>query len=501
VTAPTPLSSGAGPAAQDAGRYRQGQRIGPDELRTLFLFEKLAPDQLDWIAERTRVELHPAHTMVYTEGEEATCFFVLLSGTVAMSRHVREDDVEVNRTSMRGVYAGATQSFTPQPDGAPQRYPGSLRAVTDVAMIALPAAEFAVRLREWFPLAMHLIEGMLIGIRTSQAVVGQREQLMSLGQMTAGLTHELNNPAAAAVRATSALRERVAGMRHKLAMLAGSEIDGDALKQLTALQEDAVAHVREAATGVPLSPLESGDREDEFGEWLEDHGVRGAWELAPVFVAAGVTPRWMEQLPSITANSEDLNGSVRWLAYSVETEMLMGEIEEATQRISTLVGAAKNYSHMDRSAHEWVDVHEGLDSTLVMLGHRLRGVKVVKDYDRTLPKVLAFPGELNQVWTNLIDNAAGAMAGSGTLTVRTTAEETGDCLLVEVVDTGPGVPQELQRRIFEPFFTTKGVGEGTGLGLDISWRIVVNRHGGDLRVVSVPGDTRFQVRLPLHEAP
>jgi signal transduction histidine kinase len=355
-------------------------------------------------------------------------------------------------------------------------------------------------------MAMHLIEGMLVGLRNSQSVVGQREKLVALGALSAGLTHELNNPASAAVRATSALRDRVTGMRHKLALLAGSDIDADALKRLTALQEDAVLHVRTAA---PLSPLETSDREDELGEWLEDHDVAGAWDLAPVFVAAGLDPGWLEQLPPITRGSEDLNGSVRWLAYSVETEMLMGEIEEATHRISTLVAAAKEYSHVDRAQFEWTDVHKGLVSTLVMLSHQLKGIEVVKDFDRSLPLVPGYPGELNQVWTNLIDNAVSAMrstpAGTAAigdarpmrLTVRTAAD--GDRALVEVCDTGPGVPEEIRDRIFEPFFTTKDVGEGTGLGLDVSWRIVVNRHGGDLRVVSSPGDTRFQVRLPTAE--
>jgi signal transduction histidine kinase len=491
----TPLGGGAGPAALAGATYRQGQRLTTQELRTLFLFEALAPDQLEWIAEQGRVELHPAGTAVYTEGEPATCFYVLLSGTISMARRVGADDVELNRSDHRGSYMGATGSFRPAPPGEQHRYPGSVRAVSDVALLALPSDEFSTRLRSWFPMAMHLIEGMLLGIRTSQAVVGQREQLVALGALTAGLTHELNNPAAAAVRATGALRERVAGMRHKLAMLAAEDIDGDGLKRLTALQEEAVGHVREAPE---LSPLEEGDREDEIGEWLDDHDVQGAWELAPVFVAAGITPSWLEQLPSVT-DGVDLNGSVRWLAYSVETEMLMAEIEDATRRIATLVQAAKSYSHMDRAGHEEVDVHEGLKSTMVMLGSRLRGLTIVKEFDRTLPKVLAFPGELNQVWTNLIDNAAAAMGGSGTLTVRTSRD--GDRLLVEVCDTGPGVPPELQRRIFEPFFTTKGVGEGTGLGLDISWKIVVNRHGGDLRVASSPGDTRFQVRLPLAPTP
>ena len=488
----TPLGSGAGPATTTD--YQQGQRVTPDELRTMFLFEALTPEQLGWITERSRVELFPAGGTIYTEGEPATCFYVLLAGTISMTRRVASDDIELTRSAQRGAYAGATASFTDPPAGQQHRYPGSLHAVTDVAMMALPADEFAPQLRRWFPMAMHLIEGMLIGQRNSQIVVGQREKLLALGSLTAGLTHELNNPAAAAVRATSSLRDRIAGMRHKLALLAKTNIDADALRQLVELQEDAVKRVADAPT---LSPLETSDREDEMGEWLEDHDVNGAWELGSVFVAAGLTPDWMEQLPSVTGGT-DLNGSVRWLAYSVETEMLMSEIEEATRRISTLVTAAKNYSHMDRAGHEWVDVHEGLKSTLVIMTHRLRGITVVKEFDRTLPKVLAYPGELNQVWTNIIDNAAAAMNGTGTLAVRTSRD--GDSLLVAICDTGPGIPPELQRRIFEPFFTTKGVGEGTGLGLDISGKIVVNRHGGDLRVVSSPGDTRFEVRLPIRAA-
>jgi signal transduction histidine kinase len=189
-----------------------------------------------------------------------------------------------------------------------------------------------------------------------------------------------------------------------------------------------------------------------------------------------------------------LVGAVHWLGYTVETETLINEVCDATARISTLMASAKQYSQLDRAPHQWIDVHEGLKSTLVILHSKLGdGVALVKDFDRTLPRIPAYPAELNQVWTNLIDNALDAMAGSGTLTVRTGLD--GDWVLVEVCDTGPGVPESMRQQIFEPFFTTKGVGEGTGLGLDLSWRIVVDRHGGDLRVVSQPGDTRFQVRL------
>jgi signal transduction histidine kinase len=193
-----------------------------------------------------------------------------------------------------------------------------------------------------------------------------------------------------------------------------------------------------------------------------------------------------------------LEPALRWLAYTVETETLLLEIGDSTGRISSLVDAAKQYSQMDRTPHQPTDLHAGLDATLVMLGGKIKaGVTVVKDYDGDLPKVPAYAGELNQVWTNLIVNALDAMAGEGTLTVRTRRD--GECALVEIADTGPGIPEDLRPRVFEPFFTTKPVGQGTGLGLDVSWRIVVKRHGGDLRVTSSPGDTRFQVLLPLTE--
>jgi signal transduction histidine kinase len=191
-----------------------------------------------------------------------------------------------------------------------------------------------------------------------------------------------------------------------------------------------------------------------------------------------------------------LDGAVRWLGYTIESELLMNEIGDSTERISALVGAAKQYSQLDRSPYQVVDVHELLDSTLMMLGAKIGpDITVVKNYDRGLPEIPCYPGELNQVWTNLIDNAVSAMGGAGTLTVTTSRDR--DFLAVEIGDTGPGVPAEIRDRIFEPFFTTKPVGEGTGLGLDISWRIIVNSHHGDLKVESVPGDTRFRVRLPL----
>jgi signal transduction histidine kinase len=266
------------------------------------------------------------------------------------------------------------------------------------------------------------------------------------------------------------------------------------LGALTELQEEFVGRV---PTAKDLPALERSDLEDEVGEWFEDRGLAGAWDLAGVFVAAGSGVADLERVAAAVPPSF-LEPAVRWLAYTVETETLLAEIAESTGRISALVDAARQYSQLDRTPHQPADLHAGLDATMVMLGGKLgAGVQVVKDYDRSLPKVPAYAGELNQVWTNLVVNALDAMAGQGTLTLRTARD--GDCALVEVADTGPGIPDELRRRIFEPFFTTKPVGQGTGLGLDVSWRIVVQRHGGDLRVESRPGDTRFQVRLPLAE--
>jgi signal transduction histidine kinase len=460
-----------------------------DELRTLFLFEKLTDEQLQWLCERGHVELLEPGT-VYAEGAPATCFYVLLEGTVVLSRRVGADDIEVGRTSTRGVYTGAFMAYLG--DSVPQVYNNSVRVTEPSRFFVLDASVFAELMHEWFPMAVHLLEGLFFGNRNAQAAIGQRERLLALGSLSAGLTHELNNPAAAAVRATSALRERVAGMRHKLGMIASGKWDRTTLETLIKLQEEAAERVPKAAA---LSPLEASDREDAISDWLEDRGCHDGWQLAPGFVAAGLDVAWLDHVEA-TVDQGMLEPALRWLNYTVDTELLMNEIEDSTTRVSTLVGAAKQYSQLDRAPYQVVDVHELLDSTLLMLSGKFPpGIQVVKEYDRSVPAIPAYAGELNQVWTNLIDNAVSAMGTSGVLTVRTGMDR--DEVFVEFGDTGPGVSPEIRNRIFEPFFTTKPVGEGTGLGLDISWRIVVNKHHGDLSLESSPGDTRFRVRLPV----
>jgi signal transduction histidine kinase len=468
----------------------------PAELRTLFLFEKLTDDQLARLCKEGHVEIiQPG--LVFTEGDPADCLYVLIEGTLVTSRKVGGDEVDLARTSQRGVYSGAYQAYLG--DRVPQVYQNSMRLTEPSRFFVLGASCFSQIMNEWFPMPVHLLEGLFFGSQTTREVIGQRERLLALGSLTAGLTHELNNPAAAAVRATASLRERVAGMRNKLRLLAAGKYESASLESIIELQQRAVERVSKAPE---LDPLATADREDELSDWLEGHGISDGWQLAPTFVQAGLDADWLDRVADCVGDAM-LEPAMRWLYYTVETELLMNEIEDSTTRITTLVGAARQYSQLDRAPFQVADVHDLLSSTLLMMSAKIgTNIKIVKDYDRSLPPIPAFAAELNQVWTNLIDNAVDAMRaagdGTGTLTIRTARD--GDQVLVEVRDTGPGIPADIQKRIFEPFFTTKPVGEGTGLGLDIAWRIVVNKHHGDLRVESRPGDTRFQVRLPIQQA-
>jgi signal transduction histidine kinase len=470
------------------------ERLAPDALRELFLFEKLTDEQLAWLAERGEVRSYPAGTLVYAIGEPATRLFVLLEGTLSMSVRAGGAEVETVRTDYRGAYAGAFFAYLDLPSA--RSYTANVRAVTGCRFWELPASDFGWAMREWFPMATHMLEGFAVQGTATQEMVSTRERLVALGTVTAGLTHELNNPATAAARATATLQERLAGLWDELAELANGGLAAGQLAPLVDLVRQAVGRRGELT---PLSPLQASDREDELGGWLEEHGVAGGWDLTPPLVAAGVDAGRLEQVAA-SVPDELLPQAVGVLAAACEAESLLDEVAEAAGRISTLIGSAKQYTQMDRSPLQHLDVHDGLEATLTMLGHKLgAGIEVVRDYDRSLPKLPAYEGELNQVWTNLIDNAVDAMDGSGILTVRTRPD--GDRVLVEIGDTGPGIPEPVAAHILEPFYTTKPVGKGTGLGLDICWRIVEQRHGGDLRFTSAPGDTRFQVRLPIAGPP
>jgi signal transduction histidine kinase len=325
-----------------------------------------------------------------------------------------------------------------------------------------------------------------------EAQTRQREKMSALGKMAAGLAHELNNPAAAARRSAGQLREAVAHLQRE-AVRCDCRLSGEQRETATELTRKLAER---SSDRVELDPLTRSDREDEISNWLERHGVANGWELASPLAGAGVTTAELEELAD-SLHGQTLRAAIGWIQVGIQVAELAADVEASAARISDLVRVMKEYSYMDQTAFHELDVRGGLDSTLRMFAHRMKGgVKLVKEYSPDAPKICGYGNELNQVWTNLIDNALDAMEGRGTLRVRTQAENDG--VLVEVIDSGPGIPEDIQNRIFEPFFTTKDVGRGTGLGLDISYRIVTNPHGGTIRVASNPGETRFQVWLPKH---
>src|SRR5689334_5798633 len=344
----------------------------PDLLRSLFLFEALSDDRLEYLCERGDVvRVEPG--WLYREGEDATCFYVLLDGSLVMSRNVAGDEVEVNRSSYRGAYVGAWNAYLG--DLVPQVYDQSVRFTETSDFFELDATVLRDIMRDWFPMANHLLSGLFQGFTARQRNIAQRERLLALGALSAGLTHELNNPAAAAVRATSVLRDRVAGMRHKLALIADGRLDGRQLARLVELQEAAVK--RAATAPKDRSAMQISDAEDALGEWLDERGCVAPWDIAATLVAGGIDVEWMGEVESAVAEA-DFEAAVRWLTYTVETELLMGEIEDAVSRVSNLVNAAKQYSQLDRAPHQVVDVHDLLHATLMILKGKVpAGVQVV----------------------------------------------------------------------------------------------------------------------------
>lgn len=479
------------------------QPCQPDELRTLFLFEALTDEQLAVLCAKGRTQNYEPG-LICIENEPATCFYVLIDGELAMSKHSGGQNIETNRTSQRGVYCGAWKAFT---GGPQQTYDVSITVTRPSRFFVMDASEFAAFMQDQFPMAVHLLDGIAFGTERTRRIIDNREKLLALGQLSAGLTHQLNNPAAATARAAAELRDRVAGMRHKLAMLADGTVTPEALQALVRVQEEVAEQVGKAAAR-DLSALEAADLEDAVGEWLDDHGIDGSWDIAPTFVEGGIDIDWLERISATIDNldnSTSLEKAIQWLTCTAESELLLNQILEASNRISALVADAKQYSQLDRAPFQVTDVHALLRSTLAMFADRLGkdaakdkpAIAVVKDFDQSLPEIPCYPGDLNQVWTNIIDNAIAAMrADGGTLTLRT-SRDADNFARVEICDTGPGIPEDVRGHIFEPFFTTKPFGEGTGLGLDLAWNIVVKNHRGDLRVESTPGDTRFIVLLPI----
>lgn len=458
-----------------------------DELRAIAILDGFSDEQVAELAAAGEEVAYAPGDRVFDEGRPAEHWWVMLEGRIDVVRRVGHEEVVMVTIESPGQWAGGFRAWDEH--GV---YMGSARVMEPSRVFRLPASELARFGQEWFPFAVHLLCGLIATARRIEHNAREREALVALGTLAAGLAHEINNPASAAVRSVGALQQASDDVLASLQQLAGKGISASQFVALDELRRS--IDPTSAPTGVALADLE-----EQLTDWLDEHDLDRGWVIAPALAGAGVPPGWLDRAAA-SLPGDALQAGLEWVASSVTSAALISEAQNATRRISDLVSAVKSYSQLDRAAVQDVRVVDGLESTLIMLGHKLRdGVTVVRDYDDTVPVVTANPGELNQVWTNLVDNAVDAMGGEGTLTVRTYADERH--VVVEVGDTGTGMTEEVAAHAFEPFFTTKEVGRGTGLGLDISRRIVVERHGGAIDVRSEPGCTVVAVRLPRHARP
>ena len=455
-----------------------------DELRVLGLFDGLADTQLaELAAGGTEVRFEPG-AVLFCEGEHADFWWVLIDGTIDLLRHIGREDTVVGKMDVPGRWAGGFRAWDEH--GV---YLATGRGVTGGRVLRVPAEVLRERLSAWFPFGRHLIEGLYRTARSIESTARQRESLITLGTLAAGLAHEINNPAAAATRAADALETACQMLLSSLGRLAQGEISA---QQFTAL--DALRREIEPQAAVQ-DPLALADRQEALASWLSSHGIVCEWMIAPPLAAAGADVAWCERV-ALVLEGPALGAGLEWVASTLAAATLLSEIKDSSRRISELVAAIKSYSQMDRASVQHINVTDGIESTLVMLGYKLRdGVAVVRDYSADVPRIQANPGELNQVWTNLIDNAIDAMADAGTLRLSTRAE--GNDVVIEIGDTGCGMRPQVAARAFEAFYTTKDVGKGTGLGLDIARRIVVERHGGAISIDSRPGKTVLRVRIPV----
>jgi signal transduction histidine kinase len=443
------------------------QRLTGEQIAALLPYgTELALDAGDYLFDETSV---------------VDSFYVVLEGAIRISRLDGAEETHLI-THHPGDFTGGLAVLT----GRRSIHRG--RAAAPSRILEIGSETFRRVSVERPEVADVFISGLARRMRETQRAFRQQEKMAALGKLSAGLAHELNNPAAAARRASddlgkAALRAQLLALEHDARFSPAQR------EKLALLRREAAANGAAA-----LDPLARSEREDEAVLWLEERRVEEAWELAPILAGAGIRTERLERLAEDLDDDRALAGALEWLGTTLELVGLADELAQSAARISELVGAMKEHTYMDRGSYEETDVREGLESTLTILGHKLKGATVTRGYEEGLPRIWAHGGELNQAWANLLDNAADAVDGQGWIGVR--AYRDGDSVAVEISDDGPGIPPEVGRRVFEPFFTTKQIGEGTGLGLDIVRRIVAS-HGGEVAFESVPGETRFVVRLPL----
>ena len=458
-----------------------------DELRRVSLFAGLPDEDLDQLCRMaSTISINPGE-LVFEEGSPGDALYVILDGELEVAKRRGPQDV-VLAVRRSGEFIGEMSLLERAPRSA------SVRALRESLLLVISQAAFQTLLSSSPSAHLTIWHTVTSRLRSTESMLVQNEKMAALGTLAAGLAHELNNPAAAIQRSAAQLRDALFEWQ-RIATELGALSDPSQTTVFDVLQEETV---KRAAASVPSDPISLSDQESELQDWLEDKGVEPAWEFAPALVSFG----WnRDELARVTEHFSTTQQAVvlRWLAAGSSVYGLLGEVGTSAEAISEIVKAVKTYSYLDQAPIQEVDVRESLETTLVILRPKIKArISITRDYADDVPRIEAYGSELNQVWTNILDNAISAMQGEGELVLRTYTED-GD-VVVEIIDDGPGIPPEDQRRIFEPFFTTKGPGVGTGLGLHIAYNIIFHKHHGEIQVASRPGETRFRVALPVQLA-
>jgi signal transduction histidine kinase len=460
-----------------------------EELRTIDLFDDLDDEQLALWQGVAEIRTVPADTVVVEAGDVGGSRFLLLLSGVVQGLVIEAGRIEPFTRQTAPTWMGAIPVLTGT------GYAGEFRAETDVRLAVVEAEDFIRLVLSQRPVHRRVMRAVRPMATRIAAREQTRERLASLGTMAAGLAHELNNPAAAARRAAADLAEALDVLSSTIGLFVESGIEREQSEALVAIQREAIERAQSRSS---LSALDAADAEEALLDSLEQLGVAEPWRVAEPLAAAGLDAAWLDRVAE--AAGPAAGPATAWIAASLTARGLAAEIAESTDRMGKLVKAIKAYAFMDRGELVETDIHEGLETTLVVLGHKLKhtAIEIQREYDRSLPKLTLRGSELNQVWTNLLANAIEALGDSGTIEIDTSRD--GVCARVDIIDDGPGIPAEIRERVFDPFFTTKDVGEGTGLGLDTARRIVTERLGGSIDFDSAPGRTAFHIWLPLDGA-
>lgn len=462
-----------------------------EELLKLELFQALPPDRLDWVCHRTeRIELC-ANQVLVKEGEPALGFLLLMEGQIGLTRKSDGIEMPIGHHDSPS-FLGEVPILTGEPS------PVTVRGLTNCRIYQLSSEDFLTLLHNCRIFEQQIFQTVARRTRGLESFIRGREKMAALGTLSAGLAHELNNPAAAVVRALKDVMPAMIELQRMNLVYGQAQVDPEHTQEWLTVRDAGYTAIQQRK----IDPMTLSDREDELLTWLEDYGIDDAWKLASPLAEGAIEPATLEHLMQRWRNdsTELREMGIRWLALSFEVMSMITSGLRGAERISDLVRSMKSYSHLDQGAQQIINVHEGIEDTLKLFSYKLKhGIEIKRNYALNMPEIMAYGSELNQVWTNLIDNAIDAMNEKGTLEITT--QNQGDRILIQITDSGSGIPPEVRSRIFEPFFTTKPVGKGSGLGLEMVRRIVENRHQGAITVESQPGRTQFTVCLPMQRSP